>query len=169
VSDVDTELDPPTAWSPHELDALRRIASRLQAAGIGGPTCWEWPGFTSGGCPSVMVRGRVHPVHRYTLRALHGVDVEDRDVLSICENRRCVNPHHMDPDPAAPAHWARRNDPLYRSRLVRAVRAGDGEEACRLLLSDIATRPDAMPARRSEARDRLATLGLDCAPIAAGT
>ena len=63
--------------------------------------CWTWTGSISpGGYGRFRVGGRAEGTNRYAHRValeLLGIDLPDGyHVDHLCENKRCVNPDHLD-------------------------------------------------------------------------
>jgi hypothetical protein len=63
--------------------------------------CWQWPGAKSGeGYAYVRVggrRGRALTLHRLLYEVLVGPVPARQELHHRCEDRGCVNPHHLEP------------------------------------------------------------------------
>lgn len=60
--------------------------------------CWEWQACRcSGGYGNFRHKGRVVVAHRLAYETLVGPIPEGLDIDHLCRNRKCVNPHHLEP------------------------------------------------------------------------
>lgn len=75
----------------------RRLLERLFYA-IGGDGCWEWQGtIHHQGYGVIRIGDRIHRAHRVVYEATVA-PIADGFVLDhLCENKRCVNPAHLEP------------------------------------------------------------------------
>ena len=72
-----------------------RILDRSVQIPIAG--CWVWTaGVNSNGYGSMTVHGRAVGAHRASYMAFVGNIPNGLDVHHICNNRLCVNPHHLE-------------------------------------------------------------------------
>ncbi|MCG7629009.1 HNH endonuclease [Epibacterium sp. MM17-32] len=63
--------------------------------------CWEWTGPTSGdgrggGYPRMSLDGQTVAVHRVVYTNVHGYIPSKKQIDHGCNNRRCVNPAHLE-------------------------------------------------------------------------
>ncbi len=76
-----------------------RVLSRINFEGTGG--CWEWTGaLKQNGYGAVAIfvgKQREVLAHRYIWHVLRGPLSKDLQLHHKCENRRCVNPDHLEP------------------------------------------------------------------------
>ena len=60
--------------------------------------CWEWQGFISpAGYGRIKTSdNRSHLAHRHMWERVHGAVPTGHDLHHKCENKRCVNPEHLE-------------------------------------------------------------------------
>jgi hypothetical protein len=60
--------------------------------------CWQWPGAKStAGYSYVRVGRRVVTLHRLLYEVIRGPVPSGRELHHRCEDKGCVNPHHLEP------------------------------------------------------------------------
>ena len=65
---------------------------------IGGGSCWLWTGYIcKDGYGRIWYAGRSWLVHRFAYYMFYGPPPVDRELDHLCRNRRCCNPHHLEP------------------------------------------------------------------------
>lgn len=63
--------------------------------------CWWWTGSERGGRKKsgrygqFTVEGRPAYAHRYSYQVHNGEIPDNYEVDHVCQNRKCVNPHHL--------------------------------------------------------------------------
>lgn len=79
-----------------EIDLAARLWGSVDKDGPGG--CWIWRGaIAGGGYGQIRVDGNQRKTHRVAYELVVG-PIPDGHVLDhLCENRRCVNPYHLEP------------------------------------------------------------------------
>jgi len=75
---------------------LRRLIRRIV---IDENNCWLWTGEKSGhkGYGGIRHDGRTQRVHRVAYELFVSPIPEGLVIDHLCRNRRCVNPHHLEP------------------------------------------------------------------------
>lgn len=82
--------------------------------------CWLWTGQLWRG----YARHRFGQAHRVVYRQFGGFIPEGHDLHHECENKRCVNPEHMEPKDKVPhlrGHWETRGP--FELETIRALKA----------------------------------------------
>jgi hypothetical protein len=85
----------------HYQDRESILARIFKRAEIDKDTgCWEWTGGHSGngrggGYARVSIRGKTYAGHRAVWEILFG-PCGDKQLDHICNNRKCINPYHME-------------------------------------------------------------------------
>jgi hypothetical protein len=107
-----------------------------------GDGCWEWTGSLTEGYGQVQSEKRKWLAHRLAYVWMIGPIPSGLELDHLCRNRRCVNPHHLEPvtrrenilrgeGPSAQAarltHCKRGHD-----LALNAERAGEGHRRCRV-------------------------------------
>lgn len=79
-----------------ELTSLpERFQVKIEVAG-----CWNWIACTDkDGYGVVLWQGHPKRAHRVVYELLVGLIGEGLTIDHLCENKRCVNPDHMEPIP----------------------------------------------------------------------
>lgn len=73
-----------------------RIVQKIHFKAV--EACWTWTGGDSGnGYGKVRFQGKMHMAHRLIYTLLIGEIPEGMVLDHLCRNRRCVNPHHLEP------------------------------------------------------------------------
>lgn len=76
--------------------------------------CWEWVGARNlNGYGQVMLRGKRYGAHRAMWISLNGPIPEKLVIRHKCDNRCCINPHHLD----IGTYQDNTNDAIERGRL----------------------------------------------------
>lgn len=58
--------------------------------------CWEWRGAKKNGYGVYSIKGFPHAAYICSYVYVHGPVPPDRVVDHLCENKRCVNPDHLE-------------------------------------------------------------------------
>ena len=75
--------------TPH---LLRHVFGRLNIP----DKCWEWNGVTRNGYSQIGIKGTSYYLHRLFFRWFK-YEIPDGLVIDhLCNNTRCLNPHHME-------------------------------------------------------------------------
>lgn len=60
--------------------------------------CWSWQNcLNSKGYPCVGVNGKSHLAHRVSYELLVGPIPDGLQIDHLCQNKRCINPEHLEP------------------------------------------------------------------------
>lgn len=109
---------------------VRRLLSLIEEATD--DTCVEWPfGKDNHGYGNTMVAGRSTKAHRAIYSLLHGEVPPDIEVMHSCDNRGCINPHHL----SLGTHLDNMQDAAAKGR-IHALR-GTAHLKCRLSEDDV--------------------------------
>lgn len=88
----------PIVIGEHEVAALlERLLSQIKVSESG---CWEWIGGRfANGYARIRWHGKTVQVHRIVAHLVHGLDINDPDVVARhhCDNPPCINPEHLAP------------------------------------------------------------------------
>jgi hypothetical protein len=77
------------------MSALERFQRCYQMSATG---CWEWTKrLNPGGYGSFRANGRRAGAHRWSYELHVGPIPAGMDIDHLCRNRKCVNPHHLEP------------------------------------------------------------------------
>ena len=97
--------------------------------------CWHWKGAVGGnGYGRFKLPGRfnAHP-HRVAWEMFNGEPLGDRFACHHCDNKLCVNPHHL----YAGDHGSNTRDAHERGRYVSRVQSGSSNNNARLTEPDV--------------------------------
>ncbi len=94
--------------------------------------CWEWQGALRAGYGCMRYGRKVINCHRLSFVIHHGPVPEGLIVGHKCDNRRCVNPHHLEAITYAQNNY----DGAHRGRQRRGVKTPCGVQCFRAVLND---------------------------------
>lgn len=124
------------APTPDMYDIARFFAKVAVTPGL--EDCWSWCGyvFPETGYGRFSIGNRYVSAHRFCYAVFHGPVAEDHVVRHKCDNRRCVNPTHLET--GTPQDNVR--DRVLRGRSARGSKNGRAklteEQALEILRSD---------------------------------
>lgn len=72
---------------------IDRFIPRVQFTG----DCWNWTGAISGGYGNMRWKGRHYQAHVLFYLFFNGKYPKCLQLNHLCENKRCVNPDHLEP------------------------------------------------------------------------
>ena len=94
-------------------DQLKKLME-CKSVPVGDKGCMEWQGeISTSGYGRVYYNGYKYQAHRVAWVSEHGPMPITCDACHICDNRKCVNPHHI----VAGSRKANMMDALYKGRL----------------------------------------------------
>ena len=109
---------------------LRRFWQRVPSSDA--DTCWEWQGALRAGYGCMKHNHKVINCHRLSFIIHHGPIPQGLIVGHKCDNRRCVNPHHLEAITYAQNNY----DGAHRGREKRGVTAVRGSECYNAVLNE---------------------------------
>lgn len=107
--------------------ALRRRGWTVVSRVLGISACWEWDGtLMANGYGYVHCGGKLLRAHRVSYEVFRGDIPAGQVVRHRCNNKRCVNPHHLE----LGSQQQNLDD------MVKARRSANGERNARAVLTD---------------------------------
>lgn len=94
--------------------------------------CWNWNASTRAGYGCLKHQGKMVGCHRLSFLIHNGSIPDGLFVCHKCDNRLCVNPHHLE----AISHRQNVIDGVYRGRQKRGVTAVRGSECYNAVLNE---------------------------------
>ena len=113
----------PCGWKSKIDASLYDIARFFSKVDVGkAEECWEWRGRkTSGGYGEISIKGVKYSAHRFSLSLVVGPLTDPNVVVRHkCDNRRCVNPNHLETG----SHQENMADRQLRDRTARGQHNG---------------------------------------------
>ena len=96
--------------------------------------CWEWQGpINSNGYGRYCVENGHKLAHRYSFKQFYGAIPDGKNVCHRCDNRRCINPHHL----FLGTQSENLKDAVEKGRLTPPALAGVANGNSRLSLADV--------------------------------
>ena len=75
------------------MEAIQRFLTKISIHKSG---CWEWQGALNYGYGIIGIKGKTPRAHRWIYEYFYGQFPEELVINHICENKKCVNPLHLE-------------------------------------------------------------------------